>query len=383
MKTARNNTDGGPRRFAGDSFPIAKTTKIKIKGTDSDQPQDFGLKQNDDDDDSISSGSVDHNKKSGWKNRNYRRNLSLEKVTEDLLDFNQTVAGSWTQKDCDKVVNVISMWSKRNGGVGRLQPAVQQERLLRRVIVEKQATNAFTFDLDMRYIYHEIIHSWSKSHESGSANRAEEILDAMQNAYSSGEDRDLQPAIHAWNSVIGSYANAKSKGTTEHAVRVFNKLYQLVSEGQTDVRPNDDSYAHILKAVASSGKVDAPKRVLDLLIRMQNLSRDGFSIDVTSNCHNVYLSSLVESMKDSRASGSAPEIARRAESHLRKMYENPNPNSKPDRRSEYFQCHVTGILLINTCFDFSSILSLQLTIWCFPHGVKVEPMILKKMQKIC
>lgn len=330
IKTTQNNTDEGDRRHH--SFPIAKTTKIKVNVTDDDQQKYAGFEEHYDND-SATIGIEDHINNSAWKNHNKSYYYSLEKVTRDLLDVNQTVTGSWAQRDCDKVINVIGTWTKRTGGPGRPEPAVQQERLLRRVIEEKQAANVYALDLNLREIYHKIIFSWSKSYETGSSNRAEEILDAMQHAYNSGEDRDLQPAIDAWNSILGSYAQSRSKDAKEHAMRVFNKLYRLISEGQTDARPNDESYAHILKAVASTGELDAPKHVLDLLIRMENLSQNGFSIDVTSSCHNVYLTSLVESMKDSRVS--APKTARLAESHLRKMKENPNPDSKPDRRSEY------------------------------------------------
>lgn len=311
---------------ASESFPIAKT-KIRIEENTGDQAREQHS------DDTTTIASIDDRENDDWGNQK-NGYFSLEKVTQDLLDYNVTGVGTWTQDDCDKVVNIINMWSKRSGGPGRLQPALQQELLLRRVIEEKHAANEFALDLNMRDIYHEIIFSWSKSHENGSANRAEEILDAMQSAYSSGDDRELQPTIDAWNAVIGSYVKSKSKGATEHAMRVFVKLHYLISKGQTDVRPNEDSYAHILKAVASSGERNAPKRVFDLLNRMQNLSEDGFSIDVTSNCHNVYLSALVESMKDTRIS--AKDAARKAESHLHRMKENPNPNARPDRRSECF-----------------------------------------------
>jgi hypothetical protein len=327
VRTARNNSDEENRRRTSDSFPIANRTKIKLKGTDWEQGQHFGFEKRDDND-SIRIGIDDYNENSVSKNGDNKSYISLEKVTQDLLDFNET-AGSWRQQECDKVVNLIKLWSKRTGGSGRPEPAVQQELLLRRVIEEKHAANAHALDLNMRDIYHEIIFSWSKSHETGSTRRAEEILDAMQDA----EDRDIRPAIDAWNSVLGSYVQSKIKDAPDHAVRVFNKLYCLISQDQTDARPNEDSYVHILKAVASKGDLDAPKNVLDLLVRMENLAENGFSIDVTAGCHNVYLSSLIESMKDSRVS--ATKTARLAESYLRRMKENPDANSKPDRRSMY------------------------------------------------
>ncbi len=335
IKLIHNKTEELIRRNAGDNFPVAKTTKIKIQNADCDDPddpEDFGLGK-DIDDDSITLGNDDKTVDSFSKNSNMKSYFTLERLTEDLLASNDSVVGSWKEQDFEKVVNVIHTWSKRTGGPGRLQPALQQELLLRRVIEEKHAGNELAMGMNMSDIYHEIIYSWSKSHEIGSANRAEEILHAMQRAYNTGQDRDLQPTIDAWNSVIGSYAQSKSKDATQQAVRVFVKLHHLISEGKTDVRPNDDSYAYILKAVASSGEPDAPKKVLDLLVRMENLSENGFSIDVTSNCHNIYLTALVESMKNSKVS--ATETAQLAQSHLHKMKENPNPNAQPDRRSKY------------------------------------------------
>jgi len=279
---------------------------------------------------------ADYNELIGFRSKNYS---SLQKVTEDLLDVNRTIPGSWTQQDCDKVVKVIKMWSKRTPGPGRPRPPVQQELLLKRIIVEKHSANAYALDMTMRDIYHEIIFSWSKSHYISSISRAEEILDAMQHSYNTGQDRDLQPTLDAWNCILGAYAQSKSKFAQENTIRVFKKLDSLISDGLTDVRPNDASYAHLLRAVAGTNKYDAPKHVLELLIRMQNLSENGFAIEVTSACHNIYLNALVESMKDPRVS--PPKIARLAESHLHKMKQNVNPDSKPDRRSESYCWHAS------------------------------------------
>jgi len=355
---SNNRKEEDRRRAVGNTFPIAK---IKVKDANNDNNNNNSNESSENNDinnhDDFNANHLHHDD----DNKNY---FSLKKATQDLLDVNQTTIGNWTKQDCDNVVGVMRMWSKRAaGGSGRTpHPAIQQERLLRRIIEEKQAANSFALDLKTRDIYHDIIFSWSKISCSSSssfgtfgnnfgggnnagggggahsnpnananANRAEEILDAMQHAYNSGEDRDLQPAIDAWNSILDAYANSKSEDAPEQAMRVINKLYRLISEGKTDARPNDESYASILKAVAGTGGKGAPQNVLDLLVRMQNLSENGFSIDVTTSCHNVYLSALVESMKDRRVH--APQTARLAESHLHKMKEHADPNSRPDRKS--------------------------------------------------
>jgi hypothetical protein len=65
MRTTQNNTDERDRRHTSDSFPIAKTTKIKVNVTDDGQQQDNGFEK-DYDNDSITIGIEHHINNSVW-----------------------------------------------------------------------------------------------------------------------------------------------------------------------------------------------------------------------------------------------------------------------------------------------------------------------------
>jgi hypothetical protein len=335
LKERRNLLDHRTRNCS----PMTKTKTTTIKASnddDDDQNFDFNKENNNSNNEKDVKGKV-FSKVSDGDEINY---FSLEKVTRDLLNTNITVAGKWTKQDLRRLKKVVNIWSHRAASVpaersSGTAPAVQQERLLRRVIEEKLTGNIYALEFNMTDIYSDIILSWSRSQRAGGRYRAEEILMEMQNAYNSGEHdgEDLKPTISSWNAVLNAYALSKSKDAPNHAMRVISTLYQLILDGKTDATPNHESYVSVLKAFANVGGPDAPKRTLELLTRMQKLKEGGFSLDVTTNCHNVYLASLIESMKDERVSSSKTALL--ADSHLRKMMEDPNPMAKPDRRSEY------------------------------------------------
>jgi pentatricopeptide repeat protein len=179
--------------------------------------------------------------------------------------------------------------------------------------------------LDMSAMYKIVVESWSRSGHSGSARRAEEILDNMQSCYEAG-DSSVKPSIEVFNSVIHAYAQSRTVDATQQALRVFQKLHDLKATWKTDVIPNQKSYAGLLLAHANSGGIDAPTMVKQLLDRMDSLSGGEFRPDY--NCHNVYLSSLVGIMSYSCISRS--ETAELADSYLREMLESPRESERPD-----------------------------------------------------
>lgn len=258
---------------------------------------------------------------------------SLEQITHDLL--NKTATDKLSRQDLQRLKRCVNLWSQRDpsGGCARAAPAIQQERLLRRVIEEKMEGNNNALQLNMTDIYADLICCWSK-HSNGryGRSRAEEILMAMQDAYNSEEHgKDLKPTISSWNTLLEAHAVSKSTDATKHVIRIFSKLYQLILDDKTDAAPDHESYRFMLMTVASIKDIATPNRTLEVLNRMKNLAADGFSVQVTTSYHNVYLASLVESMKDERISNT--KTAFLADSHLHKMTRDRNPTARPDTRS--------------------------------------------------
>jgi hypothetical protein len=243
----------------------------------------------------------------------------LDRETLSLLDKKKR--GKWTPEMFDEVLTTMQAWSRwRNH-----KSSTVLEHLLQRVVQEQVAGNEFAAELDMAAMYNIVVESWSRSGHTGSARRAEEILDNMQGCYEAG-DSSVKPSIEVFNSVIHAYAQSRTIDAPQQALRVFQKLQDLKATGRTDVLPNQKSYAEILLAHGNTGGIEAPKLVKQLLDRMDSLSSGTFRPDY--NCHNVYLSSLVGIMSYNCVAGT--DTPEQAEAYLKKMLESSDEAERPD-----------------------------------------------------
>ena len=254
----------------------------------------------------------------------------VERATRVLLSARLASKGEWTKKEIDLWEKTFFAWCKRVSNVG-YRPANMQERLIRRLIEEQEAENSLAWDVDMNDVYYQLIRTWQRSGGRGTARRCEDILDAMQDLYNSGDPRfeNLKPEIPAWNQVILAYSKSRTNDAPNQAIRVLLKLQKLVEESKTDVVPDPQSYAAILKAFANLGGQDAPKIVLEVLNRMSKVADEGHSsVILHASCHNVYMQSLTDSLELYKADISA--IVRAAESHFKMMAGSKDPTCQPD-----------------------------------------------------
>jgi hypothetical protein len=157
--------------------------------------------------------------------------------------------------------------------------------------------NPYADRVDMTALYTNLIQVWANSGESGGPQRAEEILDYFQRFAESGDSYDpllCGPDVDCYNAVIGAYAGSGRADATEQAMRVLGKLYDLHHAGRTVVAPNKDTYAHILRAWAKKASPDSPEWVRRILMHMEQLSESFPLVKPDTNCHNSYLSALLE-----------------------------------------------------------------------------------------
>ncbi|KAG7342234.1 PPR: pentatricopeptide repeat domain containing protein [Nitzschia inconspicua] len=289
-----------------------------------DDPRSF---DNDDDDDDADDDDREYDQE---PNRADRFTLSsLEDVTDRLLNSDR---GKWTREDFQQLKGAMKAWSRQRYIPGTVLPAARHEQLVRRLVEEKLASNPLAWTVRMKKFYDWIILSWSKTPEFGAPQRAEEILDAMQHSFNTGEDKDLKPTLRTWNAVLKGYANTQSAESPREIMRVLSKLDTLHREGKTGLQPNCDSYYYLLKAQASVGGPAAAENVLALIKQMEKLSEEGLpSIKPDTRCHNIYLRALVE-IKDHRRI-SPLDVAKNAEEYLRKMASDPHTTSQPDHWS--------------------------------------------------
>lgn len=255
-------------------------------------------------------------------NLNFR---AMEETTRNLL--NGTSVGEWNETCFEDVADIMQAWSNWQSR----RSAIMVERLLRRVVEEQMAGNPYGDNVDMTAMYNSLIMGWANSGEPGGPERAEEILDYMQQIYEAGDSDDplfCGPEISAFNAVILAFARSGRWDAPQQAIRVLTKLYDWNRSGRTDVAPTKETYAAVLRAFARKGTPDAPELVKRLLEHMESLALNYPSVKPDYNCHNTYLDALLNSMNKGYLTGF--DAAKLANKYLNRMLSSTDEIVQPD-----------------------------------------------------
>jgi pentatricopeptide repeat protein len=249
----------------------------------------------------------------------------LEETTRDLL--NGTKVGEWDSDLFEDAQEIMEVWSHRQSR----RCALTAERILLRIVEEQSAGNPHAIGLEMATYYSAVIEAWANSGEDWAPERAEEILDYMQNIYADNEHDEsfrFKPQVAAFNSVLLAYARANRADAPQQAIRVLAKIYDWYTSGRTDVLPNKETYAAVLGAFAKNGKPDSPIVVRQLLVHMEALAETYPSVRPDYSCHNAYIAALL----DSRNCGhlSARQGAKLANDYLNEMMSSLDDTVRPN-----------------------------------------------------
>ena len=107
----------------------------------------------------------------------------------------------------------------------------------------------------------------AKSGRRDAAERAEEVLLQMREL--SNEDPSTRPDIYTFASVINCWANSNTEHSAERAERILNLVENRSTEGDEHVRPTLFTYGAVLNAWAKSGSPEASQRALQILHRIE------------------------------------------------------------------------------------------------------------------
>ena len=95
-----------------------------------------------------------------------------------------------------------------------------------------------------------VIDAWAKSGERGSAKRAEQILNAMQNNYKHSGDPDIKPNVHTANAVCNACAFTKIESDRVEALQIAFRVFEWVRT-QTDLNADSYTYTILLSVCAN------------------------------------------------------------------------------------------------------------------------------------
>lgn len=209
----------------------------------------------------------------------------LKQMTVEVCD---TAPGELTQEMCNKTPQLLSAWAqnpyvpytkgKTDADIfphhGK-ECAIFCEKLLKRLVDEKRAGNQNA--IANTQTYNALIDVWSRSGErGGAAQRAEEIVVGMQDAYSSGQE-DVQPDLGSFRLVLKAWDQAKDEEHAPHRAHMLLEwMVRLYESGQnTNVAPDADCFDIVLHSWANSNHEDAPQKAEKVIMCMDRLYNNG------------------------------------------------------------------------------------------------------------
>ncbi len=183
--------------------------------------------------------------------------------------------------------SLMEVWSRRASAVKHSRSAHVIERLLERLILERNAGNdKVSIRADS---YNAVLEGWANSNEGGSAERAEKILMQMEQVHG------LKPTCRSYNAVIKAYVKNGNRSTA--ANKVHDLVLKMEATEDPTVLPNKRSYNLLLYSLANapSNVEDAPERAQAVLERMlaryrqqrDELERTGKEYDEVQNFEKV------------------------------------------------------------------------------------------------
>jgi hypothetical protein len=114
------------------------------------------------------------------------------------------------------------------------------------------------------------------------AKRAEQILAEMTQRAKDGE-KDVQPDVRTWATVLRAWARSGQPDAAENAQRILDKLDYKYRMGETKVRPNFVCYTTVIGVWGRSRHRDALERVDSILIRMEKEYEQTQESDIRPN----------------------------------------------------------------------------------------------------
>jgi len=124
-----------------------------------------------------------------------------------------------------------------------------------------------------------VINAWARTPEQNAAQRAETLLNRMEDYYSQTNDAEIRPNKFSYNAVLTAWARNKDRRTSaENSLRLLKqmwKLFHMHGNVRKDIKPDARSYNTVINAVARSGFPNCADRAYKLLVEMEELYHAG------------------------------------------------------------------------------------------------------------
>lgn len=263
-------------------------------------------------------------------------------LKQESFDLCEQPTGDLTKEMCTKAPQLLSAWAQ-NPYIPHTEQqymhtqdvfphhgkecAIECERILKRLVDERTAGN--TNAIATTAVYNSLIDIWSRSGDAAGAQRAEEILVSMQDAYIAG-DMEVQPNLESFKMIINAWSKASKdeRDAPFRAQAVLDWMIQLYENRTNDLaQPDQECFDILLHTWAMSG---APEEAENLMRLLDVSYREG-NINIRPTCLSF------NHLLTAWANSEEPEGAQRAEDLLHHMRHlsviDGNEDMKPNRDS--------------------------------------------------
>ena len=172
-----------------------------------------------------------------------RMNRKLNETPIGDLDPSSTpvsaIMNAWAKTKSSHGASMVEMWLKRaeqeyEAGNSKVVPTTKMY-----TIAGKPETVIVGFDIHASQSFLYLVDAWAKSGEGGAAaKRAEAILQHMNMLFQSGANPSLRVTTGIFNAVINAWARSREKVAPQRAEQILQWMEQLHKNGNLDVQPD-------------------------------------------------------------------------------------------------------------------------------------------------
>uniref|UniRef100_A0A7S1CV07 Pentacotripeptide-repeat region of PRORP domain-containing protein n=1 Tax=Skeletonema marinoi TaxID=267567 RepID=A0A7S1CV07_9STRA len=170
-----------------------------------------------------------------------------------------------------------------------------------------------------------ILTAWANSGERDAGERAEQLLQRMEDMYSRG-NLGIKPDTVTYNAVIKVWGRCGSRQAGERSEALLRKMFKLYEEGNADVRPDDVTFNSVIHNIANSNEPDSPKRANRLLEQMEQSYEAGI---IAAKPDIISYNSVLDAFAKSHRPGAAADAEEMLD-NLENSYDSGVWNIEPD-----------------------------------------------------
>ena len=262
----------------------------------------------------------------------YFRSAQADDRLKDDTDYllHDTVVGRMTLRDRSLAHRIMTAWKRTNSTHG----AILVQQVLERIVEEDEAGNGRVADVSSR-LYHIAIEAWAHSGDEECGRRAEAILSRMEERHrkltefesrwgnsNTGTETShtniarARPDARCFHLTLHALAKSREEDVTERAEHLVQRMEDMAKvDPESPIQPQTTTYNCLMNVYASrKGTYGIGQIAEDLLLGMAERNKDGdFSINPDTLSFNTVLKAWLNSGE------CAFESACRAEQLLRLM----------------------------------------------------------------